>query len=94
MDLDFVGAFELEYGRMVDFSRITVVLPGNGQFHNLGLNCLIPPFPVPLLASPLMRYATHASTPAHAAPQIMTLVKFWSILIFNFLMFPVPKKYI
>ena len=22
MDMDFVGAFELEYGRMVDFSRI------------------------------------------------------------------------
>ena len=26
MDMDFVGAFELEYGRMVDFSRIIVLV--------------------------------------------------------------------
>ena len=28
MDMDFVGTFELEYGRMVDFSRIIVINMG------------------------------------------------------------------
>ena len=32
MDMDFVGAFELEYGRMIDFSRIILSFTIHTQY--------------------------------------------------------------